>query len=122
MKVRRHQTGDDQPTVGVVIALSRRKESRLVEKVGLDPTSGRGLEIMQKHAPLGPRARIPVVHADITTRDGIAEVLAVAPKIDWLITEDVVSLFDDRYKVIFNKGLVALGATNTVNLAGRDII
>jgi len=94
-----------------------------IRKVGLEPGTGRGLEIKRKYFVPGPRCTVKILNEDLATEDGRKNLLRVLGQTpDWIITEDFIQTFSDEEARTFHEELRKIKGAKIVHLgAGGKI-
>jgi len=88
-----------------------------ISKVGLDPNTGRGLEIKKKHFVPGPRCKTQILKEDLATAEGRKNLLrAVGRAPNWIITEDFIQTFSEREAKVFDAKLRHVEGAKIIHL------
>ena len=88
-----------------------------IRKVGLNPTSRRGLEIKKKYFTPGPRCVVTILQEDIATAQGRKNILTALGKMpNWVITEDFIQTFSKKEARKFDEQLREIKGATIVHL------
>ena len=88
-----------------------------IRKVGLDPETGRGLEIKRKYLVPGPRCKVTVLNEDLATEAGRTNLLRIVGRQpDWIITEDFIQTFSEDEAKTFHVELGKIKGAKVVHL------
>jgi len=88
-----------------------------ISRVGLDPSTGRGLEIKRKYFVPGPRCTTRILKENMATDQGRKNLLIAMGRVpDWVITEDFIQTFSAREAKVFDTQLRKIGGAKIIHL------